>query len=127
MRELLADVILIVHVAFVAFVVCGLFAIWLGALLGWRWVRNFWFRMAHLAAIIFVATEAVAGMVCPLTLWEDALRGRSSETGFIERWLHSILFYDFPPWVFTAAYAGFALVVIATFIAVPPRRLVPRS
>ena len=127
MRELLADVILIVHFAFVAFVVCGLLAIWLGAVLRWPWVRNFWFRMAHLAAILFVATEAVAGMVCPLTLWEDALRGRGSETGFIERWLHSILFYNFEPWVFTTAYALFALVVIVTFIAVPPRRLVPRS
>jgi hypothetical protein len=105
----------------VAFVVGGLFAIWVGALRRWRWVRHFWFRMAHLAAIFVVAAEAIMGMVCPLTLWEDALRGRGSETGFIERWLHAVLFYDFPPWVFTAGYAAFALIVLATFIAVPPR------
>jgi len=38
----------------------------------------------------FVAFEAVIGMVCPLTLWEDALcSGRAREGGFIERWVGS--------------------------------------
>ena len=122
MSALVADVILVVHFAVVAFVVGGLFAIWIGAARGWRWVRIFWMRVAHLSAIFFVAAEAVAGMMCPLTVWEDALRGRSGDAGFIERWLHAILFYDLPPWVFTAAYVAFALVVLGTFVAVPPRR-----
>jgi hypothetical protein len=119
---LAADAILILHFAFVAFVVAGLAAIWLGAALQWSWIRARGFRFAHLAAILFVAAEALAGAVCPLTLWEDALRGRDSETGFIARWVHRVMFYDFPEWVFTAAYVSFALVVVATYWLVPPAR-----
>lgn len=118
----LADLILVVHFCFVLFVICGLFLIWLGAARGWRWVRNFWFRIAHLAAILFVAGESVAGMICPLTVWEDALRGRGHEYSFIQRWVGRILYYDFPEWVFIAAYLLFALAVVITFIRVRPER-----
>lgn len=118
----LADLILIVHFCFVLFVVCGLFLILLGAMRSWRWVRNFWFRITHLAAMLFVAGESVAGMVCPLTVWEDALRGRGHESSFIQRWVGRLLYYDFPEWVFIAAYLLFALAVVITFIRVKPER-----
>ena len=123
MSTLLADVILIVHFLFVAFVVGGLALIWIGASSGWAWVRNFWFRVAHLGAILFVAGEAIVGIWCPLTVWEDALRGGAlSEKSFVARWIHRILFYDFPEWVFTVAYVAFALVVAATWWCVRPER-----
>jgi hypothetical protein len=121
---LLADAILLLHFGFVLFVTAGLPLIWAGAALGWRWVRNFQFRAAHLAAILFVAGEALLGRVCPLTEWEDRLRGGpAQESGFIARWVHRLLFWDFPSWVFTAVYAAFALAVLATFILVPPGRI----
>lgn len=119
---LLADAILVVHFAFVAFVVGGFGTIWIGAARGWRWIRNVRFRIAHLAAIGFVAAEALLGVMCPLTVWEDALRGRASDAGFIARWIHAVMFYELPPWVFTAAYVAFALVVALTFWLVPPLR-----
>jgi hypothetical protein len=127
MSQLAADAVLVVHFAFVGFVVGGLAAIWAGAALRWSWVRNFTFRMAHLAAIVFVAAEALFGMMCPLTIWEDALRGRESDKGFIARWIHGVMFYELPPWVFTVAYVTFALVVLATFFAFPPRRSARRT
>lgn len=120
MNPLLADIVLIVHFAFVLFVVVGLGAIWLGAWLGWEWARNFWFRVAHLCAIVFVAGEAIAGIWCPLTIWEAELRGARADKGFIAQWIHRLLFYDFPPWIFTAAYVLFALVVIASWWFVRP-------
>ena len=120
MHSLLADFILILHFAFVSFIVGGLALIWTGACLGWRWVRNFWFRIAHLAGILFVAGEALASVWCPLTVWEDALRGTRPETSFIARWVHRILFYSFQESVFTVAYVLFALAVLATFRFVPP-------
>lgn len=119
---LLADAILVVHFAFVAFVVGGCGTIWIGAARGWRWIRNVRFRIAHLAAIGFVAAEALLGVMCPFTMWEDALRGRASDAGFIARWIHAVMFYELPPWVFTAAYVAFALVVALTFWLVPPLR-----
>ncbi|HLF38644.1 MAG TPA: DUF2784 domain-containing protein [Burkholderiales bacterium] len=122
MQGLLADVILIVHFLFVAFVVGGLALIWIGAAAGWAWVRNFWFRVAHLAAIVFVAGEALVGVWCPLTVWEDALRGVHGEKSFVARWIHRLMFYDFPGWMFTVAYVLFALVVAASWWLVRPER-----
>ena len=46
-----ADALLVIHVAFVAFVVFGLILILIGKLRRWNWVRNTWFRIAHLCAI----------------------------------------------------------------------------
>ena len=122
MHSLLADLILGVHFAFVLFIVGGLALIWTGAGLGWHWVRNLWFRVAHLAAILFVAGEALAGVWCPLTVWEDALRGTRPETSFVARWIHRILFYSFPEWVFTASYLAFTLIVATTWWLAPPDR-----
>ena len=119
---LLADAVLFVHFAFVAFVVGGVAAVWTGAALGWRWIRNLRFRIAHLAAILFVAAEALLGVMCPLTVWEDALRGRGSDLGFIARWIRAVMFYEVPPWIFTFAYVAFAVIVALTFWLVPPSR-----
>jgi hypothetical protein len=119
--HLLADLILVIHFAFVLFVSGGLAIIWIGAAAGWRWIRHYWFRIAHLAAICFVAAEALIGMVCPLTEWEDALRGTHTETSFIARWIHRVMFFSFPEWVFTIAYVVFAVAVALTLWLIPPR------
>ena len=122
MSTLAADAVLLLHFAFVAFVVGGLGFIWLGAALGWASVRNRTFRIAHLIAICFVAAESIAGVMCPLTVWEDVLRGTQSEAGFIARLVHRVMFYELPEWVFTCAYVGFATVVALTLWLVPPAR-----
>ena len=121
---LLADAVLIVHFLFVLFVVGGLLAIWTGAALGWAWVRNLRFRVAHLAAILFVMAESLVGMACPLTVWEDFLRKTGSGgASFMQRWVGRLIFYDLPEWVFTLAYVLFALAVLATFRLVRPRSM----
>ena len=122
MRALAADAILVIHFAFVLFVIGGLLLTWIGHAAGWRWVRNFKFRVAHLAAIVFVAGEALLGFMCPLTIWEDALRGVAPDKSFVARWVHRVMFYSAPDWVFTALYVGFALLVAATLWFIPPQR-----
>jgi hypothetical protein len=122
LSSLLADVILLIHFAFVLFVVGGLALIWIGAMAGWPWVRNFRFRIAHLAAIVFVALESLAGIWCPLTVWEDALRGAASDKSFIARWVHRLMFFQLPEWVFTVAYVLFAVMVALTMVLIPPRK-----
>jgi hypothetical protein len=122
MSAALADAILVVHAAFVAFVVGGLVATWLGLAFGWRYARNPWFRNLHLAAIAFVVAESILGVVCPLTAWEDALRGERTDAGFIQRWIHAWLFWRAPAWVFTTAYVAFGALVAATWWRWPPRR-----
>jgi len=120
--SLAADIILIVHVAIAAFITIGLLLIWIGALAGWRWIRNPWFRALHLGAIVFVAVQAVIGRICPLTIWEDRLRGVQTGSGFIERHLSALLYWDLPTAAFTAMYVGFALAVALTLWRIPPRR-----
>ena len=119
---LLADAVLIAHFLFVLFVVGGLLAIWVGAALGWTWVRNLRFRVAHLAAILFVAAESLVGIACPLTVWEDLLRQAEAGQGsFMQRWVGRLLYYNLPEWAFTVVYVLFALLVLATYLRVRPR------
>jgi hypothetical protein len=116
----LADSILVLHVLFVLFVVGGLALILAGAR-RWSWIRNRAFRTLHLTAIAFVAIEALLGITCPLTRWEDLLRAtRPEERSFIGRWLARFLYYDFPEWVFASAYFAFALTVAWAWRAIPP-------
>jgi len=119
---MIADAILVVHFLIVLFNVGGLIAVWIGAALGWQWIRNPWFRYAHLAAIAIVAAEAALGIACPLTVWEDALRGGAGPESFVGRGVRWLLFYRAPEWVFTSAYVAWALATLATLRLVPPRR-----
>ena len=116
----MADVLLFLHAAFVAFVVGGLLAVGLGAALHWRWVRNRRFRLAHLIAIVFVALEALAGITCPLTHWEDTLRDGHRPQGFIADWVARLLYWDRPAWVFIALYCAWAALTAAAWRWVPP-------
>jgi hypothetical protein len=126
-HALLADAIVLLHLAYVLFTVGGEAAVVVGGLLRWRWVRNLWFRVAHLLSVVVVAIEAVVGVLCPLTRWEYNLRrlaGQSleEEIPFIARLVRRLIFFDFPQWVFTAVYILFASVVVASLLLVPPRR-----
>jgi hypothetical protein len=122
---MLADLIVTVHFAYVAFVVVGLVLTVGGAVLHWRWVRNFWFRAIHLAMIGIVVAEAWCGIPCPLTTWENQLRqlaGKEARRGgFIADILHDAIFFQAEPWVFTLGYTLFGLVVLLTFILAPQR------
>lgn len=122
MSATLADAILVVHAAFVLFVVLGLPATWVGIALDKPFAYNPWFRGLHLAAIGFVVIETLLGYVCPLTTWEAALRGDTSGEGFIQRHVHAWLFWNAPPWVFAAAYVAFGALVAATWWRWPPTR-----
>jgi len=123
---LLADVIAIIHIGYVAFVILGFILIILGIILRWKWIRNLPFRITHLLAIIAVACEALLGVNCPLTVLEFKLRYASNlseeKVSFIGTIVDSLLFYNAPAWLFTIIYAAFALIVVITFIIAPPTR-----
>ena len=106
--------------------VVGLGLIWVGRFRGWLFVRNFWFRVVHLAAIGMVAAESLSGFACPLTAGEDRLRllagGEQRYAGsFIQHWLHQVIFFNLDESVFTIAYVAFFLAVALSFWWVPPR------
>jgi len=79
---IVANLILIVHAAVAMFVVLGVGAIWLGTFCNWRWTENLVFRVAHFAVIGFVMLRLFVGVPCPLSVWEDRLRGARSNGVF---------------------------------------------
>ena len=72
-----------------------------------------------------VLAEAVAGIPCPLTVWEKQLRARAGQASypgdFLGHWAHRFIFFQAEPWVFTLIYTLFGLAVVATFVLAPPR------
>ena len=84
--HLLANTLVVVHLAFVGFVV-------LGSLLVLRWPRVMW---AHLPAALWGAIIEFGGFVCPLTPLENYFRLQAGlaeyHTGFIERYLLPLLY-----------------------------------
>ena len=123
-----ADTILITHALIVGFIVFGLVFIFIGKRRSWTWVRNPWFRYAHLAAIGIVVLQSWFGAICPLTIWEMELREKAGEAvysgAFVAHWVESILYYRAPEWVFVVCYTGFGLLVAAAWYWVRPRRFV---
>ena len=124
--SVLADFLLLVHFAFVAFVALGLLVIWVGYFCGWPFVRDLRFRLAHLLATGFVLAESLAGFICPLTTWEQQLRihagqGSGYSGSFIRHWFGRILFHDWSEQTFTLIYAAFFLFVALTYLVVRPR------
>jgi hypothetical protein len=84
----LADLTVIVHLAFVLFVVCG-------GLLVLRWRRVAWL---HLPAAVWGAWIEFAGWLCPLTPLENWLRERGGRpaytSSFVERYIIPTLYPD---------------------------------
>jgi len=124
--QLLADAVLIIHFGVVLFVVGGLVVVVAGNWLRWEWVNEWWFRLAHAAAISFVVVQTWLGQLCPLTTLESWLRIQAGSgsygRSFIEHWLQRLIYYEAPLWVFTVAYTGFAVLVLLTWWRFPPRR-----
>jgi len=83
---LLADALVLVHLAFVVFVVTGGFFVL-------RWRRLAW---VHVPAALWGAAIALGGFICPLTPLENWLRERAGAvvytTGFIEHYLMPVLY-----------------------------------
>lgn len=123
---LAADAILFLHMLIVVFNVLGLIFIFIGYALKWSWVRNPWFRFAHVVAIGVVVIQSWIGVACPFTSLEMALRSKAGETvysgTFISHWLESLLYYEASPLVFVIIYTVFGLLVVVSWFVVRPRR-----
>lgn len=123
---LFADIIVVFHLLYVVFAVGGQAAILVGWPLKREFIRNASFRVAHLAAVGLVAAEAVMDVSCPLTVWEYNLRQLGGQfvhrdISFIARLARMVLFFDLPEWSFRVLHIVFGVVVLATFILIPPR------
>jgi hypothetical protein len=116
----IAETILVVHFAIIAFNVLGLFVIPIGAALRWRIVRIAWLRLLHLAILAIVAGQAVAGRACFLTVWQNELTGnRTAPELVIAHWIDGLIYWNLPIWVFAIIYCGVFAYVLALTVFVP--------
>ena len=76
----LADLVVVIHLGYVAYVVGGLVLILIGMRRRWNWISNPWFRLTHLVAILFVVLEVILNTNCPLTTGERWLRNLGAST-----------------------------------------------
>jgi hypothetical protein len=122
----LADTVLAVHVAVIAFNVLGLVAIPVGAWRGWAFVRVFWWRALHLGILVIVAVQAVVGRACFLTLWWSELLARAGEIAskqpLIARLVTRVIYWPLPLWVFAALYVAVLATTVFLWWRVPPQR-----
>lgn len=107
--SLLADLVLVGHVAFVAFVV-------LGGLLVLRWGRVAWL---HVPCALWGAWVEIAGWMCPLTPLENALRRAAGQAGyaggFLEHYVAPVLY---PPGLTRGFQVALGVAVLALNVAV---------
>ncbi len=125
----LADAVLLLHLAVVVFVVgAPVLSLW-GHRRGWPVVNGLRFRVTHGVLLGVVIAQAWLGRLCPLTLLEDWLRvqagGSGYGTGFIAHWVGRLLFYQAPIWVFAVVYTAFGLLVLGVWWRVPLQRQRP--
>ncbi|MDR7926111.1 DUF2784 domain-containing protein [Acidithiobacillus thiooxidans] len=122
---LLAQTILVIHLAVITFNIFGLVVIPIGAWRGWPWVRIFWWRALHLGALFVVAIQAVLGRACFLTIWQSQLQQAAGEQGyrqpFIQTWIDHLLFWNLPILFFSTIYVLIWIYVLFLWWRVPPR------
>ena len=118
--RLLADLTVVVHFAFLVFVVAG----------GLVARRHRWVMVPHLLAAAWgVYIEAMPGLLCPLTPLENhfaTLAGRSGyEGGFIEHYLVPIIYPEGLTRTMQWALAALVVVVNVIVYAWPRQRAAP--
>ena len=121
----LARAVLYLHFAVVLFNVFWLIAVPLGWACGWRFVRNYWWRGAHLAALFVVALQAALGRLCFLTIWQnelDALAPAEGPAPVLDRLVIKAVFWPLPMWVFVMLYLAALAWALALWRLVPPQR-----
>jgi hypothetical protein len=127
MYGFLANLIVVIHLAYLAVVLGGLLLILVGIILRWKWIRNPWFRCIHLGMILIVVYEAMIGFECPLTTWENNLRALAGEDydpdkSFTMKVLNTVLH---PSWAteHTLLVSSFIVagLILAQFLLAPPR------
>jgi hypothetical protein len=109
MYRLVADCLVLVHLAFVVFVVAGgLLVLWRPSL---RWI--------HLPAAVWGALIEFTGWMCPLTPWEQALRAQAGQVGYTGGFIeHYILPVLYPQGLTPAVQIALAFLVIGVNIAI---------
>ncbi|HEV3239678.1 MAG TPA: DUF2784 domain-containing protein [Casimicrobiaceae bacterium] len=107
--RLVADAVLVVHLAFVFFVV-------LGGLLALRWPKLAW---VHVPAAVWGVWVEFSGWICPLTPLEVALRRAAGDAGYAGDFVdHYVLAALYPSDLTRATQLALGLAVVVLNVAI---------
>jgi len=108
-----ADLVVIAHATFIAFLLAGGF-------LAWRWPRVVW---AHLPTVVVTAIVFAFGADCPLTNLEKYLRRQAGERAYRDGFVAHYLLPMVPDGVRTFVVPVFVVVVsVAAYAGYVARR-----
>jgi hypothetical protein len=114
--RLAAAAVLLLHLAFIAFVVAGALLV----------RRRRWLAAIHLPAALWGFWIEIAGAACPLTTAENYLRMRGGQAGYSETFLeHHLLGLVYPAGLTRAIGYALAVLVLAVNIALYAGLLAP--
>jgi hypothetical protein len=117
MKPVFADILMLLHFLWAAFMVIGL-------PLG-LWLRSPTLRWVHFGGMTLTAFFAAAGMYCPLTVWEETLRwgtdrSFSFEGGFLVHHLSSILYPQIEPWFLRSVSVFWGALTVLSMVVIKP-------
>ena len=129
LTDFIANLVAATHIGYFVFVVGGFAAILFGAVHRWKWIRNPWFRVIHLAAVYIVILEDTFNIQCPLNTMEWQLRATSNAAAeppsAAGRFLDYLLFQTISGRVLDIIYWSLAIVLVVLLFLVKPRSFRP--
>lgn len=126
--SLLADSLVGLHFLWILFMLAGfgltLYGIFFKkALLDW-----FWFRTIHLTGIVYVGVLSLQGKLCPLTIWENALRSKveaeaTYSGSFIIHYLERLVYPEIDPTWLRLATLCLGVFTLLAYLIAPPVKI----
>lgn len=125
--KILADIIVVVHFAWILFMLVG-FIFTLRGLFYKEFFDRWLFRTLHLFGIIYVSLLAILGKYCPLTIWENILRLKYDPNltyagSYIIHYVEKLVYPDINPLVIRIPTTFIVVFTILFFILKPPSKI----
>jgi len=113
-----ADLLMIIHFLWAAFMILGLPIGLIAHSSALRWT--------HFIGMLITAAIAMMGAYCPLTIWEEILRwegdsGLTHGGSFLAHHMSKVLYPNLEPWIIRAASVIWGVITLLAMLLVPPR------
>lgn len=125
--KILADTIVLMHFAWILFMLWG-FILTLRGFLHKEFFERWLFRTFHLIGIAYVSVLAIMGKYCPLTIWENTLRAKYDHPltyagSFTIHYIEKLVYPDINPLIIQIPTTFIAVFTVVVFIIRPPEKI----
>ena len=125
--RLLADLIVVVHFAWILFMLVG-FILTLRGFFHKEFFERWLSRTLHLFGIAYVSILAMMGKYCPLTIWENTLRAKYDPSltyagSFMIHYIEKLVYPDINPLIIRIPTTFIAVFTVVIFIIRPPAKI----